>query len=187
MPAFSRFMFGPKKLPEGKKGDDSDKYHDMMMAQWAQTGMKVQEHQYNVGWRKFNVDAPPVDTFVAHVDPFDDPNAIRGRYEETANFWDRRIKNGLLDLQQARPMEAMPKRTPIVHAATREIVHPITGKSTGFINFAYMPDAANAAQRKRAEQILASNNLREIYERHTTGYGVFRHAPGQSFRYSDTG
>ena len=188
LPHFNKLMFGPQVIPEQGSAEGSDKGHDDMMIQYAHSGMPVHEHQYNSGWRKFNVDAPPVDTFVAHVDPFENPNAIRERYEETVNFWDKRKGDLLRDIKDGRSVDYLPrKKMPLVHTITREIRHPNTGKSTGFINNAFMPEHANAAQRQRAQNVLAVSGLEDDLEARATGQGVFRHAHGQSFRHRQYG
>ncbi len=189
LPQLNSMMFNAKDLPDGKKGDESDRHHNEMMEQYAAGGMMVQEHQWNSGWHKFDVENPPISTFVAHVDPFENERAIRERYEETANFWDHRIKNNMLqDLRQGRATGYLPrKKMPFVHAATREIRHPTTGATTGFINNAFMPEHANIAQRERAQKVLALSGLEDAHEAAATGTGVFRHNHGQSFRFREYG
>jgi hypothetical protein len=64
---------------------------------------------------------------------------------------------------------------------TREIRHPNTGESTGFIDYAFMPKDPTDRQKQQAQ--VYATRYSESVARRRRGQDKWHAAPGQSFRY----
>jgi len=105
---------------------------------------------------------------------------------QTAWAWTKQ----LIDDQSVRGDQAFIQQQPMIpvvvnrafaNSITRELHHPLTGESTNFINFAYMPQYATVKQ----QQIALHNAQAQgaVAHRRNLGGDKYWRNPNQSFRY----
>ena len=182
-------MMAPEPEPEKEvRYDPIAEERQRVFEQFMSGGQIAPTHQHQAGAQHFDIANPPVDTYQAGTDYMEDPEAISRIHDGQSGYFDWRMRNFARNLSQQQPDVYLPrKKMPFVHATTREIRHPTTGATTGFINHAFMPEHPNEMQATRATEILRRQNLAETFDQRMVGRAEFRHAPGQSFRYSEYG
>ena len=171
-----------------KHVDPIEEERQRVLAQFMSGGQIAPTHQHQAGAQYFDIANPPVDTYQAGTDYMENPHAITRIYSTQSDYWSWRMGNLARNMKQQQQTQALPrKKMPFVHSSTREIHHPITGATTGFINYAFMPEHPNEAQYTHATRILEAQDLKQRLDERMVGRAEFRHNPGQSFRYREYG
>lgn len=83
---------------------------------------------------------------------------------------------------QMLPMQQVVTNTPKANSFTRELVDPLTGQSTNFIAFSFVPQYATELEQREALRKAYDMGV-EVHRRNLDNSYYWR-APGQSFRHA---